>query len=63
MAKRLGLGLMIPGLLVILWVQFFSSHSVPWWAFISVVTLAALGASVGMLTKGEREIELRENRQ
>lgn len=53
MAKRLGLGLMIPGLLVVLWVQFFSIHSVPWWAFISVVALAACGASVGLLTKRE----------
>lgn len=53
MAKRLGWSLIIPGLLVALWVQFFSSHSVPWWAFISVVTLAAFGASVGLLTKSE----------
>jgi len=51
MAKRLGWGLMIPGLLVALWVQFFSNHSIPWWAFISVVALAACGASVGLLTK------------
>lgn len=53
MAKRLGWGLVIPGLLVVLWAQFFSNHSIPWWAFISVVALAACGASVGLLTKRE----------
>jgi len=53
MAKRLGWGLMIPGLLVVLWVQFVSNHSIPWWACISMVTLAAFGASVGLLTKRE----------
>jgi uncharacterized membrane protein len=55
MAKRLGWSLIIPGLLVALWVQFVSSHSVPWWAFISVVTLAAFGASVGLLTKRKQD--------
>lgn len=53
MAKKLGWGLMIPGLLFVLWIQLVSNHSIPWWAFISVVLLATFGASVGRLTQGE----------
>lgn len=54
MAKRLGWSLIIPGLVVAIWGQFFSDYSAPWWAFIAVITLAAVGASVGLLTKGNR---------
>lgn len=55
MAKKFGYGLMIPALLVALWGQLFSSYAVPWWAFISVILLAAAGASVGLLTRNEKE--------
>lgn len=53
MAKKFGWGLMVPGLLFVLWLQLFSNHSLPWWAFISVALLATLGVSVGLLTQSD----------
>lgn len=55
MGKKVGWALMTPGLLFVLWAQLFSNYSVPWWAFIAVVFLAAFGASVGLLTRSESD--------